>query len=174
MDTTASPATVEVNAENVEQVLATHGCKGPDYGLLPHRGDFRDTGEDTKNHPLFPLAQEFPMAEVVRDLDGDSEQAVLRPDTDMSRAELVEAFRTISKWMVDTKARDPRGLKSIGIQTLAAFWVINPDLFEGMSACKLAESFRLNPNHFKGLTAEFSRQFRIQNHFQRAHGRNDV
>lgn len=150
---------IEVTPENLEAVLAEHGCHGPDWGLLPHRADYRDsqsTSEDANDTPV--------QQELTRLIDGEKQSEVASEDqTSIDRAALLSV---LMEWIGECKASDARAVNYIGKRAIAALWVLNPERFGNLAAHKVAKSFGLSPCKFKWITAEFSRRFKVQNQFQ--------
>jgi hypothetical protein len=105
-------------------------------------------------------AVDFPMEKMIRKLDGE-------PEPDESEiSELAQTLREVLFWITATNPKNKWPIKSIGIKAIAAAWVISPEVFGGVSANILSQSFKTSSSKFSRRTSEFSRRFGIKNRFQ--------
>jgi hypothetical protein len=111
----------------------------------------------------------FPMEEVIRRLDGEAEPEENQPE-DSTEMDFAQTMRRLLEWIGTFDAHDPRGIAFVGKRAIAAVWVVNPAIFDNASAFEVANKFQISPAKFKTITAEFSRQFKVRNVFQTAHG----
>lgn len=113
-------------------------------------------------------ATEFPMDEVIRRLDGESDNmgSEQQQASDSTEVDAAKAIQMLLQWVSKCKARDSRAITYVGKRAIAAAWVINPDLFGNAPGHMVAKSFGISCMKFSWMTAEFSRQFGIRNRFQ--------
>jgi hypothetical protein len=152
----------EVTAENVERVLAEHGCHGADFGIMSKAGEFIETFHSGKLFPGFKGVSDFPYDEVSRRLDGKpNHRSDTAPDTAAVLGMLLD-------WIKDNgeMRKDERVVNYIGRRAIAAIWSINPALFGGIAAHRVAEGYGFSAINFSRQCADFSRTFGIKNAFQ--------
>ena len=105
-------------------------------------------------------ATEFPYDAVFAKLDKDEE---LKNDLVVDPVAMLKIFLD---WQVAIRCRDRRGLSPVATRTLAAAWVINPEVFGNVAGHRVAKSFGISKRKFSECAAEFSRKFGVKNQFQ--------
>lgn len=104
---------------------------------------------------------DFPTDEVISRLDGEHTD-----QQDWKCIDTLTALRKLMVWIATCKARDRRAISFIGKRSIAALWVIDPQMFDNAPAHMVAKSFSISHMKFSQMTAEFSRAFKIRNRFQ--------
>ena len=163
---------VEVTAANVEQVLQSAGCHGPNYGLMSKATDYDENfAGDGQIFPGSDAATDFPMEDVVRRLDGETEN-LPEENAETSMPDAKTAMQKLLGWIVEIRSKDNRGLSPIATRALASVWVVKPELVGDCAGRMVAKAYGISYQKFSIHAAEFSRTFKIQNRFQVHDGHN--
>ncbi|HEY3857368.1 MAG TPA: hypothetical protein VGO67_23530 [Verrucomicrobiae bacterium] len=96
------------------------------------------------------------------------ERAFGEVTTDEDRDAVVKCVSALFQWLTAVNMENRNAQQKVGRRFLALAWVVNPNLFQGISATKLARKIGIKaPYHFQKLTGEVSRHFGIRNRGQR-------
>jgi len=116
-------------------------------------------------------AEDFPTDEICRRLDGEPDEP---PGATTAQPDTATALRLMLEWICAGKPRnDERFFVAVGTQAIAAYWVLNPSAFGGLSARALCEKLGNSHINFSRIASEFTERFGIRNHFQaHFHNRN--
>ena len=111
-------------------------------------------------------ATDFDWETVYEELGEQVEEAT-KDLTPIECTRLSLSLNRLLTWLVsDIKAMDGRGVKAVGIKTLAMAQVINPELFGEVSGLMICASLGLHKTKFSERSAEFSRRFSVTNQFK--------
>lgn len=118
-------------------------------------GGFNDSFVSKKVHPSY-LAPEPTLHE------SDA------PDEPKDFDELTAVFTRYQQWNFEllVKPGDARYFKACALRAIAASWVTNPKTLGGSSLRSLARRLGVKATTLSALTAEFSREFGIKNHWK--------
>jgi hypothetical protein len=105
---------------------------------------------------------EFDMNGVLTDLGEPPDEAKEQQDS----AKLGMALSKILDWLTNVDFNHKNALRAMGMRTVAMAWVIDPKRFDNASVRTLASKLGFTAANISPLTAEFSRQFTINNQFQ--------
>jgi hypothetical protein len=164
----------ELPAE-LEAELQRRGIHHRDWiGGSHHAHALRDEFKPSQLNPAFHGNPDFDWETVFASLDGEdhSNSNTMADDSTRCGAYAMSArlLARLLDWLIDANLKDSRGevvLRSIGVRTVAMAWVINPQRFDNASLAVIAKSLGFKgANSISPLSAEFSRRFGIQNHFQ--------
>jgi hypothetical protein len=115
--------------------------------------------------PLSPRHVEFDFAAV--------ERAFGELETEADREAVARFVRALFNWVTDISIDHPNAQAMAGRRFLALAWVLDPALFDGISAAGLAARLGIKSiNKFQRLTGEVTRRFKITNRAQRVSDHN--
>ncbi len=123
-----------------------------------------DTAKTEGVDPLYDGHQGFDWETVERAL-GEIEDGL---DDEAQRQKLRVALAEILRFICGVRLR-PGADAWIGRRCIALCWVVNPELFGGVSLTKLAESIGHHKMALSPKAADATRKFNVRNRFQ-AHG----